>query len=82
MPGGNTEALKVMETLKMSMNSRMEIKEILTSGIKGWKSKMERMKQQGRMYRSASSTLTSRCNKKLTEKTPWYRKRSKKVDGK
>ena len=27
------------------------------------------------MYRSAASTLVSRCRKKLTEKTNWYRKR-------
>ena len=58
-PGRNTEAIKVMETytreLKMSGYSRMEIKEILTSGIKGVKSKMERRKQQGRMYRNAKA---------------------------
>ena len=33
------------------------------------------------MYRSANSTLVSRSKKKLTEKTTWYRKRPKKVDG-
>ena len=56
------------------------MKEVVISGMKGWKSKMKRRVLTGRMYRSAKSTLPTRCRKKLTEKTSWYRKRKRMED--
>ena len=53
----------------------MESKEVILCGMKGWKTKMGRRQKEGKMYRSARSTLVSRCKRKLTAKTTWYKKK-------
>ena len=56
------------------------MKEIITSGYKGWKRRIERRKEEsgtGSVYRSAAKSLPSRARKKLTGKVDWYRKKEK-----
>ena len=73
------EKLRVIEQytteLKKSEYGRMEAKEVILCGMKGWKTKMGRRQKEGKMYRSARSTLVSRCKRKLTAKTTWYKKK-------
>ena len=48
----------------------------MTSGVRGYLNKLKNRDKNGEeVYRSARSTLGKRINKKLTEKTTWYRKR-------
>ena len=69
--------------LKQSEYPREEVREIISCSIKGWKNKTKRRLTTGnkKIYRSAASTLVTRCRKKLTEKTSWY-KRKHARDGK
>ena len=67
---------KVLETMitqmKTSGYSRKETREAIVSGVIGWKRKIKRRQQEGLdFYRSAQSTLKTRCKKKLLEKTSW-----------
>ena len=75
------EKLKVINQftreLKQSEYGRLEVKEIIVSGMKGWMKKMERRLETGKLYRSGKSTLAQRCKKKLTAKTSWYKGRRK-----
>ena len=86
MERDTTEKRKVIEQyvveLKKSGYGRMESKEVILCGMKGWKTKMERRELEGRMYRNGRSTLAGRCKKKLTAKTNWYKKRRVEEDGK
>ena len=67
---GDTKVVleQFIREMKQSEYSRQEVKEVVISGMKGWKSKMKRRVLTGRMYRSAKSTLPTRCRKKLTKK--------------
>ena len=76
------EKIKVVNNyskkLFVSGYNRKQSKEIIVSGIRGFKNKKKRAAAEGRsIYRRAATTLKSRLRKKLTEKTNWYkRKRS------
>ena len=60
----------LIQELKNSGYNRKYSREIVVSGILGWKRKIARRIQEGKpFYRSAPSTLAQRCRKKLTEKT-------------
>ena len=46
------------------------------SGVKGWKRKIDRRKQEGSdFYRTAKKTLKTRIKKKLTEKETWFKEK-------
>ena len=79
------EKVKVIEQytveLKKSEYGRLEVKEILLCGMKVWKTKMERSEKEGKLYRSAKSTLVSRCKSKLTAKTTWLVQEKEKERG-
>ena len=60
--------------LKNSGWRRMEAREIVVSGYKGWKRRLERRKEQGgEKYRSAAGSLMTRSRKKLTGKEDWFK---------
>ena len=60
----------LIQELKIYGYDRKSPREIIVSGVLGWKRKIARRKQENKpFYRSASSTLAQRCKKKLTEKT-------------
>ena len=60
--------------LKNSGWNRKETREIITSGFKGWKRRMERrMEETGEKYRSAAGSLSTRSRKKLTGKEDWFK---------
>ena len=69
----------MIKEMKMSGYQRSECREIMVSGLTGWMRKLMRRKDTG-MYRSARSTLYTRCKKKLLEKTSWYKKKRKRDD--
>ena len=52
-------------------------KDIVISGLKGVKRKMERRKEAGKLYRSGADSLQERIEKKLLESTTWYKDREK-----
>ena len=52
-----------------------QIREIVTSSLKGIMRKEERKNRAENRYKSANETLEERMNKKLTEATSWYRER-------
>ena len=66
--------------LKNSGYCRKEAREVIVSGVKGHKKRRAaRMRQAGgKCYRKAASTLKSRCKKKLTAKTTWYKQKRQK----
>ena len=72
---GNTEIIIVIEQftqeLKNSGYSNEQAKEIITSGFRGWKRRIERRKETG-LYRHAIDTLEEREKKKLIERETWY----------
>ena len=68
------EVLQIVEDytqmLVTSGYGRGQAREAVVSGIRGWKSKIRRRKEEGQdFYRSATSTLSTRYKKKLTAKT-------------
>ena len=72
----------LIKEMKLLEYTRKEIKEVVCSGIVGWKRKIKRREQEGGLfYRSAVSTLPTRCRKKLTEKTNLYGKRKANEEG-
>ena len=67
--------------LKASGYSRDQAKEIVVSGLRGFRNKIRRRKREGQpFYRPARKTLAMRVRKKLTEKNTWYKKAGKKDD--
>ena len=69
---------KMTEQLKNSGWNQNESREIIVSGYKGWKNRLERRKEEsGQVYRSAASSLSSRSRKKLTGKVDWYKESRK-----
>ena len=56
-------------------------REIVVSGTTGWKRKIRRRQEDGLdFYRSAKSTLATRCRKKLLEKANWFKAKRKRED--
>ena len=55
---------KFTKEMKFSGYSRVEIKEVIASGLLGWKRKIKRREDaKEAFYRSAGSTLPGRCKK-------------------
>ena len=78
------EIVKHMEVFITEMVTsgygRGETREIVAAGMLGWQRKMKRREEEGRIYRSARSTLPMRCRKKLLEKTSWYKQKRKREE--
>ena len=79
------ERTTIIETytqqLKSSGYSRKQSREIVVSGVVGWKRKVKRRETDGLdFYRSAKSTLAGRCRKKLLEKETWFKAKRKRED--
>ena len=67
-----------IQKLRYSGYRKVQIREIIQSGLMGFLSKVRRCQEQGQgLHRSAASTLTSRYKKKILAKTNWYKNRSK-----
>ena len=62
---------QLTKELKNSGYSADQAKEIIVSGYRGWKRRLERRAKTG-MYRPASQTLEEREKKKLIERETWY----------
>ena len=81
------EQEKIIETLIQQLKSsgydRKAAREMVVSGVLGWKRKMMRRGKEGtEFYRTAKSTLAGRCKRKLTENSTWFkRKRHYDEDG-
>ena len=60
--------------LKNSEYSQKQSREIVTSGLRGWKTKMRKRKRQNiPFYRVAQETVDQRLQKQLTERESWYK---------
>ena len=60
--------------LKTSGYARKQTREIIVSGIVGWRRKLERREKTGRgQYLEAKDTLETRTEAKLLEKTTWFK---------
>ena len=60
--------------LKTSGYDRKQAREVVVSGIRGWKRKIERRRELGQdFYRGAASTLKQRIRKKLIDPVNWYK---------
>ena len=67
--------------LKTSGYERSQAREVICSGVVGWKRKiMRREREKQGFYRHGKSTLKARNKKKLLEKTTWYREKRKRDD--
>ena len=70
-----------IEKLKVSGYKKAQIKEIITCGLKGYQTKIERADREGRaLHRGAAQTIGKRQKKKLLEKTQWYRRKRTEED--
>ena len=68
-----------IDRLKASGYNRKQVREVITSGLTGYTSKVRRAELEERpLHRPAHSTLANRHKKKLTEKTSWYKPRKDK----
>ena len=64
------------QQLKSSGYARKATRDMVVSGILGWKRKIRRRKNEGSLfYRSGKSTLAGRYRKKLTEKSTWFKRK-------
>ena len=64
--------------LRSSGYLKVQVREIIQSGLLGFQSKVKRCQEQGQsLHRSAGSTLTSRYKKKIMAKTNWYKNKAK-----
>ena len=74
---------KYTQQLRNSGYGWSQAKEIIVSGIRGFRSRFERrMRENGVYFRTAKSTLRGRVRKKLLEKTTWYKQKKNKNDEK
>ena len=78
----HTEIIPIIENFTGQMISsgygRKQIREVIISGVLGWKRKIQRRIKEGKpSYRSAKSTIGIRTKKKLLERSTWYRKRKR-----
>ena len=64
--------------LKNSGYDRKQAREVIVCGMVGWLRKLERREKRGQgQYLAARMTLEDRTEKKLLEKTNWYKEDSK-----
>ena len=78
---------RIIETftqqLKSSGYTRRDARETVVSGFLGWIRKINRrIQERVPFYRSAASTLKTRCKKKIMEKVSWYREKRKRENDK
>ena len=67
---------KFSEKLFRSGYNLLQVREILTSGIRGYQNKLEKAGNLNeKLYRSAKCSLAERIKKKVFEKTSWYKPR-------
>ena len=65
---------QITRQLKNSGWERQEVKEIIISGYKGWRRRLERrIEECGNRYRSAATSLPSRARSRLTGKVEWFK---------
>ena len=70
---------RFIQMLVTSGYDRKQSREVVVSGLRGWKSKIRRREENKQeFYRSAVSTLAGRYKKKLTARTSWFKTGSKK----
>ena len=63
--------------LKSSGYNQNQCKELVTSGVVGFRNKIKNRERNGQpFYRCAKATLGGRIRKKLTERNTWYKKKS------
>ena len=79
------EVTRIIETftqqLKSSGYARRDARETVVSGFLGWIRKINRrIQERVPFYRSAASTLKTRCKKKIMEKVSWHREKRKRED--
>ena len=68
---------KKTQELKNSGYNHQTAREIIMSGIRGWKARTSRKENTGQeMYRAAKKTLFTRTRKKLTSRENWYKKKT------
>ena len=66
---------KFTQEAKNSGYNRNTTREIVISGIRGWKNRLQRKQDLGQEeYRSAKNSLQSRTRKKLLSRENWYKK--------
>ena len=59
---------------KFNLFFKPSLSEMIVSGYKGWKRRLERRKEEGgEKYRSTAGSLKSRSRKKLTDKEDWFK---------
>ena len=67
--------------LKNSEYNQKQAKEIVSCGIRGWKSKIRKRKRDNiPFYRLAKDTIDDRMKKELTEKESWYKDKPDQTD--
>ena len=76
----HTEVLAKIEEftgeLKNSEYTRKQAREIIISGLRGWKNKIRKRKRKKQpFYRLAQEIVDERLHKELTEKETWYEER-------
>ena len=65
---------KFTKQAKNSGWSRKDTREMVISGYKGWRKRLERRQEAGgAQYRSAASSLATRARKKLTGREDWFK---------
>ena len=68
---------KKTQELRNSGYNHQTAKEIIVSGIRGWKARTSRKENSGQeIYRAAKKTLFNRTRKKLTSRENWYKKQT------
>ena len=71
---------KFTQEAKNSGYSRNTAKEMIISGIRAWKSRLQRRKEQGQeYYRPARKSLAARTRKKLLSRENWYKNTDKDI---
>ena len=78
LEGKEEEVTKIVENftrqLKNSGWGRKEAREMVVSGYKGWRRRLEKRIEEGaNQYRSAGMSLMTRSRKKLTGREDWFR---------
>merc|ERR1712208_18216 len=63
-----------IKEMKNSGYSKKQAREIICSGVRGWKSRINKRKREEiPLYRLAEETVEERLRKELTEKESWYK---------
>ena len=72
----NVKIEQYIQELKSSGYSHSQTKEIIVSGIRGWKNRIRKRKRENKQfYRPAESTLEERMEKEIIAKENWYKQK-------